>query len=74
MSKYRSSTDVGAVGALIGPLFVVVLTFAAALGWVMNIVAVVGLAQAGGTDHILMFMLRVVGIFVAPLGALLGYF
>lgn len=74
MSKYRGSTDLGAVGSLIGMLFVVVLVIAAVAGWVMNIMAVVGLAQAGGTDHILMFMLRVVGIFAPPLGAVLGYF
>jgi hypothetical protein len=48
---------------------VVVLAF---IGWVMNIVSLVdapALAQWGALE-----VLRVVGIFVAPLGAVLGWF
>lgn len=41
------------------------------VGWVMNIIAIV----AAVSDPITaMFILRCVGIFVAPLGAILGYF
>ena len=44
---------------------------AAVVGWIMNIVAI-----AGSSFDVLsgMLVLRIVGIFVAPLGAVLGYF
>lgn len=44
---------------------------AAVVGWIMNIVAIAGSSfdVIGG-----MLVLRIVGIFVAPLGAVLGYF
>lgn len=48
---------------------VVVLAF---IGWVMNIITLIdapALAQWGALE-----VLRVVGIFVAPLGAVLGWF
>lgn len=41
-------------------------------GWGLNLMAVIHIAQAGGgTDA--MYVLRFIGIFVPPLGALLGY-
>jgi hypothetical protein len=46
---------------------VIILAFA---GWVLNIVAIVGSVDAAITG---MFILRCIGIFVAPLGAVLGY-
>jgi hypothetical protein len=44
---------------------------AAVVGWILNIVAI-----AGSSFDVLsgMLILRVIGIFVAPLGAVLGYF
>lgn len=42
----------------------------AILGWIMNIMTLIQTADAAVTG---MFILRCVGIFVAPLGAVLGY-
>jgi len=55
-----------------GPALVLVaIVFAGIAGWVMNIFDIV----AAVSDPITaMFILRCVGIFVAPLGAILGYF
>lgn len=39
------------------------------LGWVMNIVDLVQATAMGGLEYA-----RIAGIFVAPLGAVLGYF
>ena len=44
----------------------------AILGWVLNVVAVVGLAVADAPITA-MFILRIVGVFLAPLGAILGF-
>lgn len=43
---------------------------AIAYGWIMNIVAI---AQSNFSDITGILVLRVVGIFVAPLGTILGY-
>ena len=40
------------------------------IGWIMNIVKVFGMADAEITG---MFIIRIVGIFLAPLGAILGF-
>lgn len=40
-------------------------------GWIMNIVSLAGMDAVLSTG---MGILRIVGIFVAPLGAVLGYF
>jgi len=42
-------------------------------GWVMNIMAVIHMAQAN-SPATTMFILRCVGIIIFPLGALLGWF
>jgi len=44
------------------------IVLASAVGWVMNIVAVAQSEFVNG-----MVILRVVGIFIAPLGSVLGY-
>ena len=62
MNKQRGSTLVG--------VFFIVLWVAAIVGWVLNgieIIKIVNEPIAG------MFILRCIGIFVAPLGAVLGY-
>jgi len=41
------------------------------VGWIMNIVAIVKIVDLPVTG---MFILRCVGIFVAPLGSILGLF
>lgn len=46
------------------------LFFAAVAGWMMNLVKFIG---SLGDPLTTMFFGRVVGIFVAPLGAILGY-
>jgi len=46
------------------------LTIAAIGGWIANIVKLVGLFDGGVTGWLIG---RVVGIFVPPLGAILGY-
>lgn len=54
-----------------GGVFVVLLWLAFAIGWIMNIVKFVGLI---GGDINTWFVARAVGIFLAPLGSVLGYF
>lgn len=56
-----------AVG-LFSAFVLVCLVIAAGIGWVLNIVA---LAQASGITG--MVLLRVAGIFIPPLGGVLGY-
>lgn len=41
------------------------------IGWVMNIITLMGIINDPITG---MFILRVVGIFIPPLGGVLGYF
>jgi hypothetical protein len=47
------------------------LILAALGGWVANIVKLIGMLDGSITS---MFVARVVGIFAAPVGAILGYF
>jgi hypothetical protein len=56
-----------AIGLIV---FCIVLVVGGVIGWVANIVTI---AQS---DFVLtgMLVVRVVGIFIAPLGAVLGYF
>jgi len=56
-----------------GTAFVIMglMVLAAIGGWIANIVAIVGAVSDPITG---MFILRCVGIFVAPLGAILGFF
>lgn len=51
----------------------IAVAIALVLGWVLNIITLVSLATGPVTDVTLMFILRVVGIFVPPLGGVLGY-
>lgn len=42
-----------------------------AIGWVLNIITIAG----SSFDHITgILVLRIIGVFVAPIGAVLGYF
>lgn len=52
-------------------LFYFAFLIAGLVGWVMNIINVVGMINDPITG---MFILRCVGILLAPLGAVLGYF
>lgn len=58
--------DVGLVGA-IGILVVVV---AAVIGWVLNLIAI---AHSEFVPITGLLVLRIVGIFIGPIGAVLGY-
>lgn len=55
----------------ITPLAIISLWLVSIVGWCMNICAIVG--SVGGSLNA-MFVARCVGVFVAPLGAILGYF
>jgi hypothetical protein len=47
------------------------LLFTALCGWVLNVVKLIGMLDGEVTA---MFLARVVGMFAAPLGAILGFF
>lgn len=59
----------------IGAIFLIALfgsgMVAAVIGWVLNVTTIIQTVDLPMTG---MFILRCVGIFVAPLGAILGYF
>ena len=50
---------------------ILIVFFAGLVGWVMNIAELIGMIGASIDAE---FVLRLVGVFVAPLGAVLGYF
>lgn len=50
-------------------LLYLALVIAAAAGWILNLIALIH--SVGGITA--MFILRIVGLFVFPLGCLLGY-
>jgi hypothetical protein len=52
-------------------IFVLVVWLLGAIGWVMNLITIANSSFDVITG---MLVLRVVGVFVAPLGAILGYF
>ena len=61
-----TKVDVG----LTGSLAIIALFIAGVIGWIMNIMAIAGSEFTPITG---LLVLRVVGIFVAPLGAVLGW-
>ncbi|MBK5204343.1 MAG: hypothetical protein JJD98_02730 [Polaromonas sp.] len=65
--KMNLSEKLGLAGAGLMVLFVL----AAGYGWVLNIVKLIGLLDGGVTAWMIA---RAVGVFAAPLGAILGYF
>lgn len=66
MNKTRGFVVAELVVALAWILIVAIAT----VGWVMNIVKLVGMLDGEVTT---MFIARIVGVFAAPLGAVLGY-
>ncbi len=58
---------------LFGASFWVMFAIGAALaiGWIMNIVAIV---NSNFNDITGLLVMRIIGVFIAPLGAILGYF
>ena len=65
----RRRTTRNSNAELYGVLIVILLWVVAAIGWIANIVKLVGIADEPISG---MFIIRVVGIFVAPLGVVLG--
>ena len=59
-------------GFAVFPLIFITLWFAAFGGWVANLVKLVGMI--GSNEVTTMFIARIIGIPVAPLGTVLGYF
>lgn len=52
-----------------GNIFAAAIFIAGLMGWVMNIIAI------AGSDHVSgMVLVRVMGVLIAPLGAILGWF
>jgi len=66
MTTYKSASTAG-VGIVI---FVIALWLAAIGGWIANIVKIFGSAADPITAW---FLIRCVGVVLAPLGAVLGY-
>ena len=66
----RSSLVKNQKGSTTVDFAVVIIVLLGVVGWVLNIVKLVELA---GGDVTAMFVLRIVGIFVGPLGCILGY-
>lgn len=54
----------------LGVLFVVALYAALIGGWVANIVKLTGMTW---TDHEVMVIVRVIGVFTGPVGSVLGF-
>jgi hypothetical protein len=67
-ATYRTARGDDATGLFAG-LFYVGFLVAFGVGWVLNIVKLLGADAVGPME-----LARAVGILVAPLGALLGYF
>jgi hypothetical protein len=65
----HETTDI-AVGML--GLLPVLMILLGGIGWIMNIVKIVWAIQAN--DLTAMFVARVVGAFIVPVGAVLGFF
>lgn len=64
---FTDKSDYWAGGFL---LFVIGIVLVGAVGWVRNIIALVGMESF---EPLGMFVVRIIGIFIAPLGAILGY-
>lgn len=64
--KHRMNLDY----SIFGILLVISLIILAMGGWIANVVKFVGML---GGDVTAMFVARIVGIFAAPLGIILGY-
>ncbi|MDG4856408.1 hypothetical protein [Mesorhizobium sp. WSM4982] len=60
--------------AAISVLLYLAIIIAVVYGWVANLIAVIQAAQHPGIEITTMLVLRVIGIPVPVLGAILGYF
>ena len=69
--RLKSHSNDGGIAASIGVLLIVALWVTCIVGWIMNIVKLVGMI--GGVAG-MEFILRIVGIPVGPLGVVMGLF
>ena len=69
MSKFTYRASSG-TGAIVAALVYLVLVIALVYGWIANIVS---LYHSNFNELTGQLVLRIVGIFVAPLGAVMGY-
>lgn len=59
------------MGSIIGAIFAILIVVGSFWGYVWNIVKLAGIVDDPITG---MFVLRAIGIFIFPLGIILGYF
>lgn len=52
-------------------LLIIIVYVAGAVGWIANLVKLIGIIDGGVTG---MMILRAIGVFLVPLGAILGIF
>lgn len=60
-------------GSVVGGIFVILLALLGCFGWVTNIVKLIS-TNTALAEWTILEVCRVIGIFVAPLGAVLGFF
>lgn len=70
MKSHEIENAAALVAAVLGVLAVLAFIVGSAWLWVSNIVTLVGTAD---TAHWIVLTLRVVGIFLAPLGVVMGF-
>ncbi len=70
MRKQKGRFDFGVAGGLLASALLIALLIAAGVGWILNIVSIFH-ADFGNITGVL--VLRVIGVFVAPLGSILGF-
>lgn len=58
-------------GYTVVELLILILYVAGAVGWIANLVKLIGIIDGGVTG---MMILRAIGVLVVPLGAILGIF
>lgn len=56
----------------LAPFFMFAVWFAVVLGWVLNIIKILGM-NFDPNNISMLLVLRLIGVIVAPLGAVLGY-
>lgn len=69
--NYRFKTTTGEKATLLFSAFLLLAFCTAFFGWGWNVVKLIALLDGGITA---MFVARIVGIFVVPLGVILGFF
>lgn len=71
MNRYHTQTTSEVIGTLIGFFLAICIIIAAGYGYVQNILKLIHMDVTGITGELLV---RAIGIFIAPLGVIAGYF